>query len=97
MIERITLGEKYYTMPKLISGEENSTFTFFQNIMAQMVEKENEGIKESIVNCIAEFCRKEGKCIDLILIDEDTAKEIIKLGLEFYIDKEAVRQMKEEK
>lgn len=30
MIERITLGEEYRTMPNLISGEENSTLTFFK-------------------------------------------------------------------
>ena len=60
---------------------------FRGSLMTSIIKKTIEREKKTYqLNSIAlqEYCKKEGKNIDALLLDEDKAKEIIELGLEQY-------------
>ena len=89
MIEKINLGKRFKDFSVLDFEKETNTLSFTQKIITQIIKKEDENFKSSMIESLAKYCNEKGECIDLILIDEETAKEIIELGLECYIKKKA--------
>ena len=64
---------------------EASIFNYTEQIFSQIVKKQDEYLKQQLINYAKDYANKKQENVKLWLLDEDVVRLIIDLGIQEYI------------
>ena len=84
-MKKLTLNERF-EVPIQIENVENGVFKIQETIIAQVVKMEDEALVKAIRDYAQRKSISEKENVRVMLLDESIADEIIKLGIQKYIE-----------
>lgn len=63
---------------------DNGIASYTQKIFSQIVNLEEEAIKQTLIDYAKEYANEKQENVTLLLIDENTVRQIIDLGIKTY-------------
>lgn len=68
--------------------EENGIYSITNRIIAEVVNKEDEYLKQVIMDYAKKISSEYGEEVKVVFLDEDKARKIIELGIQEYFRRE---------
>ena len=80
------LGEKYdFDFTKISQGFDNGIFKYVEEMQIKILTKEEEAMKQAIIDYFKEHAQEYSKRLSIVLMEEEEVKKIIDLGIDAYI------------
>lgn len=84
-MEKLTLNERF-EVPIQIENVENGVFKIQETLITQVVKMQDEAMVQAIRDYAQRKSISEKENVRVMLLDESIADEIIKLGIQKYIE-----------
>lgn len=68
--------------------EENGVFSITDRVIAEITNKREEYLEQKIIDYAKQHAEEYGEEVEVIFLDEDKVRMIIKLGIQEYLKRE---------
>lgn len=68
--------------------EENRVFSITNRVIAEIINKREEYLQQKIIDYAKQHAEEYGEEVEVIFLDEDKVRMIIKLGIQEYLKRE---------
>ena len=70
---------------------ENGIFSITETVVAEIVKKEDDLLRQKILDFWKQHAEEFGEEINVIFLEEEKARRIINLGIQEYLKRESLR------